>query len=89
MLHSKSIQMQKIFDEQVVGKLKEDRNQLMNAGPSDHNSEINSHASIDELRSRQKQMLGGNLSMVTLQHTLNITYLMVLKISFLKNKHDK
>lgn len=56
--------MQKIFDEQVVGKLKEDRDQLMNAGSSNWSSAISTPeftpSSIDELRTRQKQMLGGN-----------------------------
>lgn len=65
MLHSKSIQMQKIFDEQVAGKLKEDREQLMNAGPSDWNIERLSadapSSSVDELRSRQKHLLGGKV----------------------------
>lgn len=57
--------MQKIFDEQVVGKLKEDREQLMNAGPSDWGIERNfndfSQAPIGDLRTRQKQMLGGKI----------------------------
>lgn len=54
--------MQKIFDEQVVGKLKEDREQLMNAGVSDWTSDSRSGSgSIDELRARQRQMLGGKV----------------------------
>lgn len=57
--------MQKVFDDQVVGKLKEDREQLINAGPSEWSIErINadtSNSSIDELRSRQKHMLGGRI----------------------------
>lgn len=58
--------MQKIFDEQVVGKLKEDREHLMNARPSDWSGTTIStditNSSIDHLRSRQKEMLGGKLN---------------------------
>lgn len=55
--------MLKIFDDQVVGKLREDREQLMNAGPSNWGiAKINAEpviTSVNDLRSRQKQMLGG------------------------------
>lgn len=59
--------MQKLFDEQVlIGKQKEDREYLMTAGPSDwiveRTNDDFSGASVDELRSRQKQMLGGKQS---------------------------
>lgn len=58
--------MQKIFDDQVAYKLTEDRAQLMGDGSSEWNverpsSSNNHNVSVDELRSRQKQMLGGNL----------------------------
>lgn len=78
MLHSRSIQMQKIFDEQIVGKLKEDRELLMNAGPSDWNIErLTADAyptSVDELRSRQKQMLGGNIFQKSYCHFVQIYF---------------
>lgn len=56
--------MQKIFDDQVIGKLQEDRSQLMNVGPSEWNIGIidDNITSVDKLRARQKQILGGKFN---------------------------
>lgn len=61
-LLTKATQMQKIFDEQVSQKRMEERNALLGTGSSvwgdDDGAGSSSNVSIDDMRSRQKQMLG-------------------------------
>ena len=64
-LHSKAIQMQKMFDEQVSTKVQEDRNRLLGQsgmstwGPthSDDQPDVSNY-SVSDLRADQKRMLG-------------------------------
>ncbi|XP_023019903.2 syntaxin 8 [Leptinotarsa decemlineata] len=55
-LQSKGLQMQKIFDEQVVNKLNEDRRSLV--GESSMERVPFPSTSVDDLRMNQKKMLG-------------------------------
>nr|XP_023019903.1 syntaxin-8 [Leptinotarsa decemlineata] len=55
-LQSKGLQMQKIFDEQVVNKLNEDRRSLV--GESSMERVPLPSTSVDDLRTNQKKMLG-------------------------------
>ncbi|KAJ3663517.1 hypothetical protein Zmor_007772 [Zophobas morio] len=64
-LHSKAIQMQKMFDEQVSTKVQEDRNRLLGQGGmstwgpthSDDQPDVSNY-SVSDLRADQKRMLG-------------------------------
>jgi hypothetical protein len=64
-LHSKAIQMQKMFEDQMSTKAQEDRNKLMGEagmsswGPSNETRTDVSNYSVDQLRSDQRKMLGG------------------------------
>lgn len=53
--------MLKIFDEQLTMKAMQERKDLFNASGSEsvHSSTGPSYMSVDEIRARQKQMLGG------------------------------
>jgi syntaxin 8 len=63
-LHSKAIQMQKMFEDQMSTKAQEDRNKLMGEagmsswGPSNETRTDVSNYSVDQLRSDQRKMLG-------------------------------
>ncbi|XP_050514716.1 syntaxin-8 [Diabrotica virgifera virgifera] len=56
-LHSKSIQMKKIFDEQVVSKSQEDRKDLIGFGTANLDGPSTSY-SVNDLKEAQKRMIG-------------------------------
>lgn len=63
MLQSKSIQIKKIFEDQVISKVNEDRHQMIGstsewAGSSDQRTD-NSYSSVVDLKANQKKMLEG------------------------------
>lgn len=62
MLHSKSIQMKKIFEDQVIGKLNEDRHQIIGSTsewPSSSDQRSENSYSVTDLKANQKKMLKG------------------------------
>ncbi|XP_018573230.1 syntaxin-8 [Anoplophora glabripennis] len=61
-LHSKAIQMKKIFEEQVISKLNEDRHQIIGPSTSEWASSgdervNNTFSSVTDLKTNQKKML--------------------------------
>ncbi|CAH1179470.1 unnamed protein product [Phaedon cochleariae] len=54
-LRTKEVQVQKVFHDQVVDKMKEDRRDLI--GASSSYLDVNTNASIDELKASQKKII--------------------------------
>ncbi|XP_072397038.1 syntaxin-8 [Diabrotica undecimpunctata] len=57
-LHSKGIQMKKIFDEQVVTKSQEDRKDLIGFGTANLDIGPSTSYSVNDLKEAQKRMIG-------------------------------